>query len=96
MDFVSGFPFTQQKHDFVWVIVDKLTKSAHFIPVKMDYSMDRLVELYMEEIVRLHGVPLSNVLDRDLRFTSRFLKELQSALGTKMKFNTTFHPQTDG
>ena len=72
MDFVSGFPLTQQKYDFVWVIIDKLTKSAHFIPVRMDYSMDRLAELYVEEIVRLHGVPLSIVSDRDSHFTSRF------------------------
>ena len=78
------------------MIVDKLTKSAHFIPVRMDYSMDRLAELYVEEIVRLHGVPLSIVSDRDPSFTSRFWKELQSALGTKLKFSTTFHPQTDG
>ena len=72
MDFVSGFPLTQQKHNFVLVIVDKLTKSTHFILVRMDYSMDRLAELYVKEIVRLHGVPLSIVSDRDLRFTSRF------------------------
>ena len=72
MDFVSGLPLTQQKHDSVWVIVDKLKKSAHFIPIKMDYYMDRLAELYVKEIVRLHGVPLSIVSDRDLRFTSRF------------------------
>ena len=72
MDFVSGLPLTQQKHDSVWVIVDKLTKSAHFIPVRMDYSMDRLAKLYVKEIVRLHGVPLSIVSDRDQRFTSRF------------------------
>ena len=72
MDFMSGFPLTQQKHDSVWMIVDKLTKSAHFIPVKMDYSMDQLVELYVKEIVRLHGVPLSIMLDRDPHFTSRF------------------------
>ena len=72
MDFVSGFPLTKQKHDSVWVIVDKLTKSAHFIPVGMDYSMDRLAELYVKEIVRLHGVQLSIVSDRDPRFTSRF------------------------
>ena len=78
------------------MIVDKLTKSAHFIPVRMDYSMDRLAELYVEEIVRLDGVPLSIVSDRDSRFTSRFWKELQSALGNKLKFSTTFHPQTDG
>ena len=96
MDFVSAFPLTQQKHDFVWVIIDKLTKSAHFIPVRIDYSMDRLVKLYVEEIVRLHGVPLSIVLDRDPHFTSRFWKELQSTLGTKLKFSIAFHPQTDG
>ena len=96
MDFVSGFPLTQQKHDYVWVIVDRLTKSAHFIPVRIDYSMDRLAELYVDEIVRLHGVPLFIVSDRDPRFTSRFWKELQSALGTKLNFSTAFHPQTDG
>ena len=76
MDFVSGFPLTQQKHDSVWVIIDRLTKSAHFIPVRIDYSMDRLAELYVKEIVRLHGVPLSIVSGRDPRFTSRFWKEL--------------------
>ena len=96
MDFVSGFSLKQQKHDYVWVIVDKLTKSAHFISVRMDYYMDQLAELYVEEIVRLHGVPLSIVSDRDSHFTSRFWKELQSTLGTKLKFSTTFHPQTDG
>ena len=92
MDFVSGLPLTQKKHDSVWVIIDRLTKSAHFIPVKIDYSMDRLVELYVDEIVRLHGVPLSIVSDRDPRFTSKFWKELQSALGTMLNFSTTFHP----
>ena len=76
MDFISGFPLTQRKHDTVWVIVDRLTKSAHFLPVRLDYSMDRLAELYVEKIVRMHGVPLSIVSDRDPRFTSRFWKEL--------------------
>ena len=76
MDFVLGFPLTQKKHDSVWVIVDKLTKSTYFLSVRMDYSMDRLAELYVKEIVRLHGVSLSIVLDRDLHFTSRFWKEL--------------------
>ena len=78
------------------MIIDRLTRSAHFIPVRIDYSMDRLVELYVDEIVRLHGVSLSIVSDRDPRFKSRFWKELQSALGTKLKFSTTFHPHTDG
>ena len=92
MDFVTIFPLTQRKHDSVWVIVDKLTKSAHFLPVRLDYSMDRLVELYVDEIVRLHGIPLSIMSDRDPRFTSRFWKELQSALGTRLNFSTAFHP----
>ena len=91
MDFVSGFPLTQQKHDSIWVIVDKLTKLTHFISVRMDYSLDRLAELYVEEIIRLHGVPFSIMSDRDPRFTSRFLKKLQSVLGTRLKFSTTFH-----
>ena len=78
------------------MIVDRLTKSAHFIPVRIDYSMDKLAELYVDEIVRLHGVPLSIVSDRDSRFTSKFWKELQSALGTRLNFSTAFHPQTDG
>ena len=72
MDFVSGVPLMQQKHDSIWVIVDRITKSAHFILVMIDYSMVRLAGLYVDEIVRLHGVPLSIVSNRDLRFTSRF------------------------
>ena len=91
LDFVSGFPLMQQKHDSVWVIVDKLTKSAHFIPVMMNYSMDRLAELYVDKIVRLHGVSLSIVSDRDPRFTSRLWKELELALGTRLYFSTAFH-----
>ena len=96
MDFVSGFPLTQQKHDSVWVIVDKLTKYAHFIPVRMDYSMDQLAKLYVKEIIRWHDVPLSIMSDRDPRFTSRFWKELKSALGTRLNFSTAFHLQRDG
>ena len=77
-------------------MVDRLTKSAHFIPIKIDYFMDRLAELYVDEIVRLHGVSLFVVSDRDPRFTLRFWKELQLALGTRLNFSTTFHPQKDG
>ena len=96
MDFISGFPLAQRKHDSVWVIVDRLTKSAHFPPIQLDYSMDCLEELYVSEIVSLHGIPLSIVSDHDPQFTSRFWKELQSAFGTRLNFSTTFHPQTDG
>ncbi|KAJ8769662.1 hypothetical protein K2173_005265 [Erythroxylum novogranatense] len=92
MDFVAGLPLTQRKHDAVWVIVDKFTKSAHFLPVRSDYSLDRLADLYVNEIVRLHGVPLSIISDRDPRFISRFWKSLQEALGTQLKFSTAFHP----
>ena len=96
MDFVSGFPLTQRKHDSIWVIVDRLTKSAHFLSFLLDYSMDRLEELYVSEIVRLHGIPLSIVFDRDPWFTSRFWKELLSTFGTRLSFSTSFHPQTYG
>ncbi|KAK5839668.1 hypothetical protein PVK06_008494 [Gossypium arboreum] len=96
MDFVSGLPVSASKKDAIWVVVDRLTKSAHFIPVRTDFSLDKLAELYVSQIVRLHGVPISIVSDRDPRFTSRFWKKLQEALGTKLHFSTAFHPQTDG
>lgn len=96
IDFVSGLPLTPKKKDAIWVVVDRLTKSTHFIPVRMDYYMDKLAELYLSKIVRLHGVPLSIISYRDLRFTSRFQKKLQEALGTKLNFSTAFQPQTDG
>ncbi|KAA3481076.1 Gag protease polyprotein [Gossypium australe] len=96
MDFLSGLPLTPKKKDVVWVSVDRLTKLTHFIPVHTDYSLDKLVELYISEVVRLHGVPVSIILDGDPRFTSRFWKKLQEALGTKLNFSTAFHPQTDG
>ncbi|XP_027169505.1 uncharacterized protein LOC113769237 [Coffea eugenioides] len=96
MDFVSGLPRTQKGHDAVWVIVDRLTKSAHFLPVNMKYSMDKLARVYMEEIVRLHGVTVSIVSDRDPRFVSRFWQKFQETLGTKLNLSTTYHPQTDG
>ncbi|KAA3466182.1 integrase [Gossypium australe] len=96
MDFVSGLPLTLRNKDAIWVVVDRLTKTAHLISVKSNYSLNILAELYIPEIVRLHGVPLSIVSDRDSRFTSRFWKKLQEALGTKLHFSTAFHPQTDG
>ena len=96
MDFVSSLPKTTTGHDSIWVIVDRLTKSAHFLPVKTTHTVDKLAELYIKEIVRLHGVPLSIVSDRDTRFTSKFWTSLQQNMGTKLKFSTAFHPQTDG
>jgi hypothetical protein len=84
MDFLVGLPRTQAGYDAVWVIVDRLTKAAHFIPIKVKYSLEKLAELYLQEIVRLHGVLESIVSDRDPRFTSRFWRSLQQAMGTKL------------
>ncbi len=96
MDFVSGLPLTQKKHDAVWVIVDRLTKSAYFLLVRTDYSLEKLAKLYISEIVRLYGIPIFIISERDPRFTSRFWKKLQEALGTQLHFSTAFHPQMDG
>jgi hypothetical protein len=76
MDFVVGFPKAPNRHDAIWVIVDRLSKSAHFFPIKITDSMEKLVDLYVREIVRLHGVPISIVLDRDPQFTSKFWEKL--------------------
>nr|GFD46784.1 retrotransposable element Tf2 [Tanacetum cinerariifolium] len=79
MDFVTGLPPTQRRHDAVWVVVDRLTKSAHFLPIRKDYSVSRLAEIFQQEIVRLHGTPSVIASDRDPRFASRFWKGLQKA-----------------
>ena len=93
MDFVVGLPRTPKGLDAIWVIVDRLTKSAHFIPIKIKYSLERLAGLYVSEIVRLHGVPSSIVSNRDLRFTSRFWESLHRALGTKLRLSSAYHPR---
>ena len=72
MDFVLGLPRSPKGDDAIWVIVDRMAKSAHFLPVRMNYFLNQLAQLYVDEIVRLHGVPASIVLDRDPRFTSHF------------------------
>jgi len=76
MDFVVGLPKTLRSHNAIWVIVDRLTKSAHFLPIRMNYSLSKLTQLYIQEIVRLHGAPMSIVSDRDPRFTAHFLQSL--------------------
>ncbi|GJR97600.1 putative nucleotidyltransferase, ribonuclease H [Tanacetum coccineum] len=96
MDFVTGLPQTQRKHDSIWVVVDRLTKSAHFLPIHKDYPISKLAEMFQQEIVRLHGTPSAIVSDKDPHFMSRFWKGLQKAWGTRLKFSTAFHPETDG
>jgi len=78
------------------VVVDRLTKSVLFLPMKMTDSVDKLAKLYVNEVIKFHGVPMSIISDRDLRFMSRLWPSLQQALGTKLNLSTTFHPQTDG
>ncbi|GJV27189.1 putative reverse transcriptase domain-containing protein [Tanacetum coccineum] len=95
MDFITKLPRTSSGHDSIWVIVDRLTKSAHFLPMGEDYKMDRLARLYLNEIVDRHGVPVSIISDRDSRFTSRFWQTMQEALGTKLDMSMAYHPQTD-
>ena len=96
MDFVVGLPKYARGFDSIWVIVDRLTKSAHFLPVRSTYTTNKYARLYMAEIIKLHGIPVSIVSDRDPKFTSRFWVSVQTALGTSLKFSTAFHPQTDG
>ena len=95
MDFIMGLPKTTNGYDAIRVIVDRLTKSAHFLPVKKTSTLEKLEEVYVKEIVRLHGVTKSIISDHDTRFTSHFWKCIQEALGTKLKYSTMFHPQTD-
>jgi len=96
MDFIVGLPRTQRGFDSIWVIVDRLTKVAHFIPVKVTYSSAKLAELYMERIVCLHGVPKKIVSDRGTQFTSHFWQKLHESMDTKLNFSSAYHPQTDG
>lgn len=96
MDFITKLPRTARGHDSIWVIVDRLTKSAHFLPVREDYKMEKLARIYIDEIVARHGIPLSIISDRDSRFTSRFWQIFQKTLGTQLDLSTAYHPQTDG
>ena len=81
-DFVTHLPRTSQKHDAMWVIVDRLTKSAHFLSVRMTFTLEEFYRFYIREIVQLHGVPVSIVSNRDPRFTAQFWKSFQKAMGT--------------
>ncbi|GJU68998.1 reverse transcriptase domain-containing protein [Tanacetum coccineum] len=96
MDFITKLPKMKNGHDTIWVIVDMLTKSAHFLAMREDYSTERLARLYIDEIVARHGVPVSIILDRDGRFTSRFWQTLQKALGTRLDMSKAYHPQMNG
>ena len=96
MDFIVGLPHTQSGYDSIWVVIDRLTKVAHFIPVKTTYSGAKLAELYMSRIVCLHGIPKKIVSDRGTQFTSKFWQKLHESMDTKLNFSSAYHSQTDG
>nr|GFB88393.1 putative reverse transcriptase domain-containing protein [Tanacetum cinerariifolium] len=96
MDFVMKFPKTSSRHDSIWVIMDRLTKSAYFLLMRKDYKKDKLARIYLNEIVASHGVPILIISDRDGRFTYRFWQSMQEALRTQLDMSTAYQPQTDG
>ncbi|GJR65695.1 putative reverse transcriptase domain-containing protein [Tanacetum coccineum] len=96
MDFITKLPRTPSGYDSIWVIVDRLTKSAHFIPMNEKYKMEKLTRLYLKEIVCRYGVPMSIFSDRDRRFALRFWRSLQKSLGTNLDMSTVYHPETNG
>nr|GEW80646.1 reverse transcriptase domain-containing protein [Tanacetum cinerariifolium] len=96
MDFITKLPKTSSGYDTIWVIVDRLTKSAYFLPIKETDKMERLTRIYLKEVVLRHGLPVSIISDHDSRFTSHFWQSLQEALGTRLDMSTTYHLQTDG
>nr|GEV42727.1 putative reverse transcriptase domain-containing protein [Tanacetum cinerariifolium] len=95
MDFITKLPKTTNGYDTIWVIVDRLTKSAHFLPMRENDPMEKLMKLYIKEVVTRHGVPVSIISNRDGRFKSLFWQALHKALGTRLDMSTTYHPETD-
>ncbi|KAJ9546613.1 hypothetical protein OSB04_019156 [Centaurea solstitialis] len=96
MDLITKLPKTPRKFDAIWVIVDRLTKSAIFLPIRESSTAEQLAKIYVDEVVSRHGVPVSIISDRDVRFTSRFWERFHAELGTRLHFSTAYHPQTDG
>ncbi|GJW14182.1 putative reverse transcriptase domain-containing protein [Tanacetum coccineum] len=96
MDFVSGLLRTPNGYDLIWVIADRLTKSAHFLPMRQTDSIEKLTQLYLKEIICRHGVPVSIISDQDSRFASGFWRSLQKALGTDVNMSMAYHPEIDG
>ncbi|GKC90549.1 putative reverse transcriptase domain-containing protein [Tanacetum coccineum] len=95
MDFITKLPKSSHGFDTIWVIVDRLTQSAHFLPIKENDPLDKLARLYLNRIVARHGIPVSIICDHDGRFTSNFWRSFQKALGTDLRMSTAYHPETN-
>jgi hypothetical protein len=96
MDFIVGLPNTSRHHDSIWVIVDRLTKTAHFLPVHTTHRTEKYVEIFIDQIVRLHGIQRTIVSDRGTPFVACFWEQLQESLGTNVIRSSAYHPQIDG
>ncbi|GKE47802.1 reverse transcriptase domain-containing protein [Tanacetum coccineum] len=96
MDFITKLPRLSQGFDAIWVIVDRLTKSGHFLPIRENDPLDKLTRLYLNRIVARHGIPALIICDHERRFTSNLWKSFQKALGTYISMTTAYHPETDG
>jgi hypothetical protein len=96
MDFMVGLPLTARKYNSIWVIVDRLTKSAHFIPVNTNYNVQKYAEIYIARVLCLHGVPKMIVSDRGSQFVARFWEQLHASRGTHLIHSSAYHPQADG
>ncbi|GKC47920.1 reverse transcriptase domain-containing protein [Tanacetum coccineum] len=96
MDFITKLPKSSHGFDIIWVIVDRLTKSAHFLPIRENDPLDKLARLYLNRIVSRYGIPVSIICDHDGRFTSNFWRSFQKALGKNLSMSTAYHPETDG
>jgi hypothetical protein len=96
MDFIVGFHLMTRRHDSIFMVVDTLTKSAHFIPVRTTYQAPDIARVFISDIVRLHGMPKRIISDRGSVFTGCFWTSFQEALGTQLNFSTTYHPEIDG
>jgi hypothetical protein len=96
MDFIVGLPLTARKFNSIWVIIDPLTKSAHFIPVNTNYNVQKYAEIYVAHVLCLHGVLKTIISDRGSQFVTRFWEQLHASLGTHLIHSSAYHPQTDG
>ena len=96
MDFITGLPKRKKKNDSILIVIDKMSKEAHFIPMKSTYKAMNIADIFLKEIFRLHGIPKAIILDRDVKFTGNFLRSLFSILETQLNFSIAYQPQMDG